>query len=243
MKKMTLNNIYEWPLMTRLLLLGLICSASFYLGYRYDIATQSKILSQTIQTETDLKQQLELVVHKNKVIQAEIACLPDRRKELAKWSKQLINYNDLPELLNQILKIGGDNHLFFSLFTPGETVKITLNDVPSTPADASGTTPPATTPATPDAQAPAQPNPDIITYAKVPIKVVVVGSYHQLADFISQIANMPWIVSVGDFTISSDSQNPSLGDKLAKQAELQHLLTAEMTLDVYHVPESKQNGH
>ena len=57
--------------------------------------------------------------------------------------------------------------------------------------------------------------------------------------FISQVANMPSIIVIGDFTISNESSNALLGEKLAQQAEAQHLLSAEMTLDVYHTLENK----
>lgn len=77
-------------------------------------------------------------------------------------------------------------------------------------------------------------------YEKLPIKLIVVGSYHQLADFISQIANLPQLVAIGDFLISTENKNDVLGDKLAKQANEQNLLTAELQLAVYYQPEAEQ---
>ncbi len=41
-------------------------------------------------------------------------------------------------------------------------------------------------------------------YAILPILMEVTGSYHQLAEFISDLAQMPRIVTVGDMTISAD---------------------------------------
>ena len=41
-------------------------------------------------------------------------------------------------------------------------------------------------------------------YAVLPIRVEVSGGYHQLAGFISDLARMPRIVTVGDLTISAD---------------------------------------
>jgi Tfp pilus assembly protein PilO len=241
MKKMTLNNIYEWPLMTRLLLLGLVFVTTFYLGYRYDVSWQISALSHAIQQEQDIKQELELVIHKNKMSEQEILRLPTLKKELAKWDKQLINSQDLPELLNQILKIGADNHLFVSSFTPGEAVKIPLFpwllEAPN--GDVSMYNPQAAAPAAPDPNAATQPAQQPITFTKVPIKVVIVGDYHEISDFISQVANLPWIVSVSNFTITNEDETSLLGDKLAKQAVTQHLLSAEMTLEIYTLPESK----
>lgn len=204
MKKMTLNNIYEWPIMTQLLLLGLIFAVVFYLGYRFDLSTQMKNLSRAEQQEGDLKQQIELVIRKNKAMEVEVSHLKQLQTELDKWSKQLVPYKSLPEVLNQILKLGADNHLYISSFTPEKSVPI-----------------------------------EKMNYNKVAIKTVVVGSYQQIADFISQIANMESIVVIGDFSISSENQAMVLGDKLAKQAELQHLLSAEINLSIYHLPEGK----
>lgn len=234
MKNMTLQNIHEWPLMTRVLLLLLVFFAVLYLGYRFNLSHQIKDLSRAVAQEADLKQQIELVVRKNKVIQSEVVHLPELQAELSKWKKQLVDYDDLPELLNQILKLGGDNHLFFSSFTPGEPVKVDVK-VAAKVEDAAAASAPA--PADP-AAATSEPV-KVISFSKVPIKVVVVGSYHELADFISQVANLPWIVAVGNFTISNENTSTLLGDVMAKQATAQNLLSAELVLDVYNAPESK----
>ena len=41
-------------------------------------------------------------------------------------------------------------------------------------------------------------------YAILPIRMEVTGSYHQLAGFISDLAQMPRVVTVGDMTITAD---------------------------------------
>jgi type IV pilus assembly protein PilO len=240
MKKMTLYNMHEWPLMTRVLVLGLVFSAAFYIGYRFDLARQAQDFSRAQQQESDLRQQVELVIRKNKMITTEVAQLPERRIELESWSKQLIKSDALPEILNQILKIGADNHLFFSLFAPGAPSIVKLSSrLP--PADAKPATDPAAAPPpTPAPDAAAVPEEvEAISYVKIPIKVVVVGNYHQIADFISQVANMSLTVVIGDFMLTDENQGVLLGDKLAKQATSQHLLTSEMMLEVYHPKESK----
>ncbi len=230
--------------MTRLLLLGLIFLLAFYVGYRYDVSNQIATLARVAQQEQDIKQEFELVIHKSKTTEQEILRLPTLKAELAKWNKQLISYDQLPQLLNEVLKIGAENHLFFSVFTPSEMVTVPLAPwlVEAPGGEVSLYKPSATTTPTPDTPA-ADPNaPQLekpITYNKVPIKVVVVGNYHEIAGFISQVANMPWIVAIGGFTITKETDSSLLGDKLAKQAVAQNLLSAEMTLDVYTFPESK----
>lgn|SRR3990167_3195627 len=228
---MNLNNIHEWPLLTRMLLLGVVFFIVLYLGYRFDLSKKKQDLSRAEQQEVDLKQQIELVIRKGKNMQAEVSRLPERQAELVKWKKQLISYDNLPELLNEILKLGGENGLIFSLFTPAESVKVMLPSASSKSADASNSDAPINL----GAIAP-QDNATVISYAKVPIKVVVVGNYHQIASFISQVANMQWIVAIGNFTLSNENQAALLGEKLATQAGARNLLSAELMLDVYYLP-------
>lgn len=45
-------------------------------------------------------------------------------------------------------------------------------------------------------------------YVELPIEIQVIGSYHQLADFVSDLANMRRIVSLHDFKIIDFGANP-----------------------------------
>ncbi len=75
-------------------------------------------------------------------------------------------------------------------------------------------------------------------YDKITIKIVAVGSYHQLADFLSEVANMPRIVVINQFTISKENisdQPPAT--KAAEHARAENNLTAELVLEVYQIPE------
>lgn len=47
-------------------------------------------------------------------------------------------------------------------------------------------------------------------YAELPIDISVVGSYHQLAEFVSNVASLPRIVTLHDFTIQQGKTDPSL---------------------------------
>lgn len=181
------------------------------------------------QQEIDLKQQIQIIAMQISSLRNAISKLPSHKTDLTKWKKQLINYNDLPHILNAILKLAADNHLFFSVFTPGESVGVMIktqtvdNPHAGTISDTKAGT------------SPLPENNKDLSYQKIPIKIIVVGSYHQIAGFISEIANMSWIVVIGDFTISSEWQNSLLSDKFVKQAAAQNLLTAEMVLDIYYI--------
>lgn len=197
MRNLNIKNIYEWPLVTRSLIIGLICAVFFYLGYLLDITDLDKELNNSKDKANDLKQQIQLIIEKQNIIKNEVSHLGQSKLMLNQLQKQIVNFNNIPQLLNEILKLGANNQLHFSLFSPEK--------------DASAN-----------------------TYYKLPIHVIVVGSYHQLAGFLSQVANLPWIVVIGDFTISNNFKNDVLGAKLAEQAVAQNLLMADLKLEVYH---------
>jgi type IV pilus assembly protein PilO len=72
-------------------------------------------------------------------------------------------------------------------------------------------------------------------YIEVPIKIIVVGNYHQFAVFLSRIAEMSRIVTLHDFVIS---RNESAANKQTKLTEEQlanagELLTMEITAKIY----------
>ncbi len=66
-------------------------------------------------------------------------------------------------------------------------------------------------------------------YIKQPFYVAVTGNYLQTAQFIKQIAKLPWIVIVGDFTISR-----------SLQANTKRPLATELELDVYYLDLKKR---
>lgn len=77
------------------------------------------------------------------------------------------------------------------------------------------------------------------TYDKIPINMIMVGSYNKTADFISQLSNMPRIIVIRDFTISNENKADEIGAKMAEQAAAQHLLTTKMQIEIYIQPETK----
>ncbi len=55
-------------------------------------------------------------------------------------------------------------------------------------------------------------------YAVLPIQIAVVGSYHQLADFISRVANLNRIVTLHEFSVERESVSKRLGRR-ARRSE------------------------
>ena len=201
MKNYDLKNIYDWPMRLQLLVFFIVFCMAFYAGYRWDILSMQERIENIQREEGDLKQQYELAVSKEALIRNQTNQVVQLKQLLAVWKSQLIKKSELPEILNEILKIGANNQLAFTLFNPGPESKVGA-------------------------------------YIQKPIKIIAVGGYHQLANFISQVANLPWIIVVGNFTLSKDNRSELIGEKLAQQAEIDNLLTAEMTFEIYHLAEN-----
>jgi type IV pilus assembly protein PilO len=70
-------------------------------------------------------------------------------------------------------------------------------------------------------------------YLKVPIKIVVEGSYNQIADFISQIANMKWLIAVNDFIIAKKKILVN-GKESSETTNTSGGLISEITVEVYY---------
>lgn len=66
-------------------------------------------------------------------------------------------------------------------------------------------------------------------YPKVEIKVSIAGSFEQIADFVSQIANMQKVIEVSDLTITKNVEQKKSGVSTIPSG----LLTADLTLVVY----------
>jgi len=64
-------------------------------------------------------------------------------------------------------------------------------------------------------------------YLEVPIKVSILGDYHQIANFLSQVANMQWIVLIQQVTIGK-----VITEKTTDKVETR--LAGELLLEVYY---------
>lgn len=63
-------------------------------------------------------------------------------------------------------------------------------------------------------------------YVEVPIKIVVLGNYHQLASFISKVANLGRIVTLHDFSIQA--YKPRNKDRQKGENRLEMKITAKI---------------
>ncbi len=67
-------------------------------------------------------------------------------------------------------------------------------------------------------------------YYEEPLEIIVSGSYHQIADFVSRVSNMPRIVTLHDFNISTT-------DKTVFGTEGERVLTMTITAKTYRYDE------
>jgi type IV pilus assembly protein PilO len=72
-------------------------------------------------------------------------------------------------------------------------------------------------------------------YSNQPIKVVAVGNYHQIANFVSQVANLPTIVVVKNFSVTKGDTTATASTATAVPSAVHDHLTAEFLLEVYHI--------
>lgn len=193
MNELSLKNIGDWPPALRITLIAVSCIAVFYLFYFFDISALNIQYTAQQQTTQDINAQLTAVMHKQMAIQKETQDFDELQKLFNQWQQQIIQQKRVPDLINNLLKIGADNNLHFNSFTPDTESKVNL-------------------------------------YTKTSIKIIAVGSYHQLGDFISQVANMPFVVSIDHFSISSENKDSTATDG--------KLLTAEFDMEVYSLAET-----
>lgn len=194
-----IKNITNLPLKAQLLVSSIFFFVILYFGYLWDFSALNRQIASGKQQEQDLKIQVEALIDDLADLNDEISQLPKLKEMLQTWQAKLVKPSELPDLLNEILKVGTNNQLQFDLFNPGAEVKEDL-------------------------------------YYQVPIKTIVTGDYNQIASFLSQVANMPWIVVIDNFVINK-GQNKLYEKKIAEQPGYANRLTAEITLEVYHLAE------
>jgi type IV pilus assembly protein PilO len=231
MAKYDVKFIYAWPLKAQLLAVALLCAVVLFLAYFFDLSNLSGTLTKSRSKEIQLKKEMAVIFKDEATIRTSLKYVQQIEQALQTLKKEIISYTKLPELLNQMLNIGEKHQIHFHLFSPEaqEVIKIMAVVIPEEPVKKGKALPKK------NKEEPKS----LEIYAKVPIKIIAVGSYHDLSTFISLVANMQHIVSIGNFTLTNENKNAVLGEALAKQALSQNLLTLELTLEVPFLREGK----
>jgi type IV pilus assembly protein PilO len=189
MQDYDIKDIFNLPIKIQMTMVGVFCLLIFYLGYQFDFSSEKRVLLSGQTQEKDLKMQLGALEDNISDLNKELAQLPQLQVLLKQWNAQLVKADALPDMLNDILKLGTTNQLQFQLFNPSAEIKEEAYPI----------------------------------YEKVPINAVAIGEYHQTANFISQVANLPTLVAVENFVMSKgqaklfnkkESMEPGYADRL-----------------------------
>lgn len=170
------------------LIIILSCGAFFYLSYFLFLSSEMDELTLTLQQQQDIMKEYDQNLAQQAVLTAEVSHAKEINLKLDFWQKNLEKSSEIPEVLNEILKYGGQNNLQFNLFSPGGEVIEKK-------------------------------------YTKIPIKIIVLGNYHQIANFISAVANMKWVIKIPKIAIA---KNP-----VPKETEPTTRLRSEINLELY----------
>jgi type IV pilus assembly protein PilO len=118
-----IKNMYNWPVGARILVIVLASILLFIVGYVVDITRYKAQVTSSIQQEENLKEQLQLMMDKQISIKSSIAELPSVKALLLNWQEKILTKNELPGMLNEILKTGQANHLKITAFDPANEIK------------------------------------------------------------------------------------------------------------------------
>jgi type IV pilus assembly protein PilO len=190
------KKIYEWPLGARWLVLAAISVTILLLGYFIDINSYKDLIKTNVQQEIDLRKQLQLMIEKQVTMKGDIVQLPRSKALLTDWQKKIISKNELPGLLDTILRTGQNNNLKIIAFSPDKEVA----DGP---------------------------------YFKTPVSMDITGTYDQIAEFISQLANMSKLVNIDNYTISNLNENKIFVSNNAESLTSDVILTAKLNIEIY----------
>jgi type IV pilus assembly protein PilO len=195
-----LKTIYAWPIKRQSIVFVVLFVVVVLVGFYMDISTVQLSLQHELDKENELKQQFEQVVSKAYQLKVATERSTATVNLLKKWQAKMVDMNNLPDALNDLLEVGATNHLQFSLVSPGDPVVVGM-------------------------------------YEKIPLRIMVVGDYHNLGSFISQIANLKTLIVISGYTISLDKGTEQSANEQETALADPSKLVAEIHLDLYYLPE------
>jgi type IV pilus assembly protein PilO len=118
MENIDLKLVYQWPLRRQVYIFAATAVITLLLGYWWDISSQELKLANARKQENFLKDEVASAIHREQRVTANVARLPAMEAQLSQWKNRLTKQADIPATLNEILKTGSNDHLYFSLFDP-----------------------------------------------------------------------------------------------------------------------------
>lgn len=120
LKEYDVQYMYTWPFAARAVVILIICIIIFFFAYLLDFSSFAR-QSNTITTQTnEYILQYQSLLRSQARIEHEITQYSALEKTLQDWQNTLVPQHQIPELLNDILKIGTDIGLHFNVFNPDE---------------------------------------------------------------------------------------------------------------------------
>jgi len=117
------KKIYEWPVGARAMVLAFVSILILILGYVIDIWPYQSQINRDRSQESDLKNQLQLMINQQFAMKNDIAQLPTVKALLLNWQQNILTKDELPGVLDDILKVGQNNNLKIVAFNPANEVK------------------------------------------------------------------------------------------------------------------------
>ncbi len=112
------ENLGTWPLPVKAACIAIICFFIIVLSFWFDTRTQLAELREAEHNEFELKQQFEYKQHQTANLHAYKDQLAAMRKAFGDMLDQLPSRSEVPELLEDISKLGVASGLEFKLFDP-----------------------------------------------------------------------------------------------------------------------------
>jgi type IV pilus assembly protein PilO len=131
LNELTLTNLALWPLPIKIGVIVMGCLLIIGLGYGFDVRMQLSLLNKTKQNQANLQAEFQMkAAQAGKVVFYEKQ-LQTLQQVLADMVKQLPNSTEIPNLLEEVSKLGVANGLHFQLFKlmPENKLKF-INELP-----------------------------------------------------------------------------------------------------------------
>ncbi|MCG6895710.1 MAG: type 4a pilus biogenesis protein PilO [Thiocapsa sp.] len=131
LNQLDLNNIGEWPLVIKAILIGIVCVAAGGAVYYFDTQEQLGRLDQAKAMERDLRRSFETKQRKAANLEAYRQQVEEMKESFGAMLRQLPNRTEVASLLVDVSQTGLASGLEFELFQPGsEQVKDFYAELP-----------------------------------------------------------------------------------------------------------------
>lgn len=222
-----MDKLKQWVALTVLGCLG-IAAAGWFLLVSPKKAEAADLQAQTASQEStnaSLRTQLE-------VLKAQAKDLPAKQADLARVAAKIPDNPALPSLIRALTAAAASAGVELVSVTPGPPAAVAV-PVAAAPVAADPAAPPADPAAAPAAPAAGAPTATAAgTLAGIPVAINVVGGYFEVAQFMSNLENLPRALRVTNLTLAPGT-SPVAGEGASTTVEDGSSLTSTITGSVF----------